>query len=55
MSFKVSGNMSLDMQFEVGGKVICLEVSEHGLNIQMDGGMTFSVPVGNKAHGKKAA
>ncbi len=45
MSFKVEGNMSIDLQFEVGGKVVCLEVTEKGLSIQMDGGVTFTVPV----------
>lgn len=49
MSFKVSGDLNLDLQFEIDGKVICLEVAESGLRIQMEGGVTFSVPV------KKAA
>jgi hypothetical protein len=51
MSFKVSGQMNLELQFDIGGKVVCLEVSEHGLSIQMEGGMTFNVPV----HDKKVA
>lgn len=45
MSFKVSGELNLDLQFEIGGKVVCLEVTESGLHIQMEGGVTFSVPV----------
>lgn len=49
MSFKVSGEMNLELQFDIDGKVVCIEVNEEGLHLQMDGGMTFTVPV------KKAA
>ncbi len=45
MSFKVEGQMTIDLQFDVGGKVVSLEVSESGLTIQMEGGVTFTVPV----------
>ncbi|HXH74923.1 MAG TPA: hypothetical protein VNJ08_08160 [Bacteriovoracaceae bacterium] len=45
MSFKVSGDINLELQFDIGGKIVCLEVNENGLNIQMEGGMTFSVPL----------
>ena len=45
MSFKVSGNLTLDLQFDIGGKVLTLEVTEEGLSIEMEGGMKFSVPV----------
>ncbi len=52
MSFKVSGDLNMELQFDIGGKVVCLEVTEAGLNIQMEGGVTFHVPVGD--HKKSA-
>lgn len=55
MSFKVHGQLNLELQFDIGGKVISLEVTEEGLNIQMEGGMKFYVPVNEKTSSKKAA
>jgi hypothetical protein len=54
MSFKVQGNLALDLQFDIGGKVVTLEVTETGLTIEMEGGVRFSVPVGEKSSHKKA-
>lgn len=54
MMFKVQGEMNVELQFEVGGKTIMLEVSETGLTIQMEGGVTFSVPVSDAQSMKKA-
>jgi len=54
MTFKVQGELNLELQFEVGGKTIMLEVSETGLNIQMEGGVKFSVPVSAAQSLKKA-
>jgi hypothetical protein len=54
MSFKVSGDINLELQFDIGGKVVNLNVTESGLNIEMEGGMSFKVPLSNTAH-KKAA
>lgn len=54
MSFKVQGEMNLDLLFEVGGKTISLSVSEEGLCIQMEGGINFNVPVNEKTSAKKA-
>ncbi len=54
MSFKVHGQLTLELQFDIGGKVVCLEVTESGLNIEMEGGMKFTVPVGEKSVLKKA-
>lgn len=54
MSFKVQGDMNLELSFEIGGKTIALEVTEAGLTIQMEGGMTFSVPVSDAHSVKKA-
>ena len=54
MSFKVQGDLNLELAFDIGGKTIKLEVSETGLNIQMEGGVTFSVPVSDAHSIKKA-
>jgi len=54
MSFRVQGELTIDLQFDIGGKVVCLEVSEHGLTIEMDGGAKFTVPVSEKSSLKKA-
>lgn len=54
MSFKVQGNLTLELQFEIGGKVVALEVTESVLSIEMEGGVKFSVPVHEKASLKKA-
>lgn len=54
MSFKVQGNLTLDLQFDIGGKVVTLEVTESGLSIEMEGGVKFSVPVSEKSSFKKA-
>lgn len=54
MAFKVQGDMNLELSFEIGGKTIQLEVTEAGLSIQMEGGVTFSVPVSDAHSVKKA-
>jgi|GEM_PF-1519439 len=53
MTFKVQGDLTMDLQFDVAGKVVRLEVNETGLNVCMDGGVTFSVPF-EKSHKKTA-
>jgi hypothetical protein len=54
MSFKVQGDITLDLSFDIGNKVISLHVTESGLSIEMEGGMKFTVPVGEKSDLKKA-
>ncbi len=54
MSFNVQGNLTLDLQFEIGGKVVMLEVTEQGLSIEMEGGVKFTVPVTEVSSIKKA-
>jgi hypothetical protein len=54
VSFKVQGDLTLDLQFEIGGKVVMLEVTEQGLSIEMEGGVKFSVPVTEANSIKKA-
>lgn len=54
MSFKVQGDISLELQFDIGGKVVSLNVSETGLEIELQGGMKFTVPVSETTNLKKA-
>ena len=54
LSFKVQGDLNLELHFEVGGKNIALEVTDKGLTIQMDGGISFTVPVSDAQSYKKA-
>ena len=54
MSFKVQGDLNLELQFDIGGKMVSLDVTESGLTITMDGGMTFTVPLHGKPHSKVA-
>jgi hypothetical protein len=54
IKFKVSGNLSLDLELEMGEQVVSLNVSESGLSIEMDGGVKFTIPNQVKAGHKKA-
>ncbi len=54
MSFNVQGSLTLDLQFNIAGKTVSLEVTEAGLSIEMEGGVRFTVPVGDKTPFKKA-
>ncbi len=54
MSFKVQGDLKLELQFSIGGKVVMLEVTEAGLSIEMEGGVKFTVPVTESTSLKKA-
>ena len=54
MNFKIQGNITMELQFDIGGKVVALEVTETGLTIAMEGGMKFTLPVGEKESFKKA-
>ncbi len=50
MSFQVAGQMSVELCFEVGGKVINFYVSEQdGVVIELEDGAKFSLPVSHKA------
>lgn len=51
MNFKVQGDITLSLQFDIGGKSVSLEVTESGLDIEMDGGMKFTVPLAAKKAG----
>lgn len=54
MSFKVSGDLTLELAFDIGGQTVALEVTESGLSIEMEGGMKFTVPMKQKSELKKA-
>lgn len=54
MSFNIQGSLTLDLQFNISGKTVSLEVTESGLAIEMEGGIRFTVPVGEKSPFKKA-
>jgi len=49
MTFKVSGNMFLELRFEVNGQCVDLGVDEKGLNITLDNGAFFRVPLKKSA------
>lgn len=55
MSFRVQGNLTLELQFEIGSRMVGIEINESGLQILMDGGMTFNVPLEEKKSSKKSA
>ena len=55
MSFKVEGDMKLDLAFNISGSEVQLSVNEHGLEIGLEGGAKFSVPLSKTHHHKKAA
>ena len=54
MSFKVSGDLTLELVFDIGGQTVSLEVTESGLSIEMESGMKFTVPMKQKSELKKA-
>jgi hypothetical protein len=55
LSFKVEGQMSLSLAFEVNGQSVSLDISEAGLQIQMESGATFNLPMSQSGAAKKAA
>ncbi len=49
MDFCVPAHCGLDLTFNMGGKKFCVAISEeHGLEIQLDDGFRFSVPLEKK-------
>lgn len=55
MSFHVEGDMKFDLSFHISGKYVGLTVTEHGLEIGLDGGVKFTVPVQEGHKVKKAS
>ena len=54
MDFSVEGNMKMNLFFKVGGKTVHLHVNEGAFEIELEGGMKFSIPVHEQSD-KKAA
>ena len=54
MDFSVEGNMKMNMFFKVSGKTVHLHVNEGAFEIELEGGMKFSIPVHEQSD-KKAA
>ena len=47
MDFSISGDMQIQLSFTVAGQVVKLHVDEEsGFKIEMDGGATFCLPLG---------
>jgi hypothetical protein len=56
MSFDLVGDMTMNMNFKVGGQSFQLSVNaENGLVIQMEGGASFNLPIHQSVSNKKAA
>jgi hypothetical protein len=55
MSFSVEGDMKLDLSFNVSGKIVNLNISENGFELELDGGMKFSIPLDEASSHKKVA
>jgi hypothetical protein len=55
MNFHVEGDMKLDLSFNISGKVVHLNINEHGFELELEGGMKFSIPLDEAHSHKKAA
>ena len=53
MSFKVEGDMRLDLSFNIAGKEVQVNVSENGLEIGLGDGAKFTLPLGESVHKHK--
>lgn len=55
MSFNVEGDMKLDLSFNISGKNVSLNISEEGFELELEGGVKFSIPLNEVDASKKAA
>lgn len=55
MSFHVEGNMKLSLAFTINGEEVKLNVTEDGLAIVMESGVSLNVPVKSVSSKKKVA
>jgi hypothetical protein len=55
MSFKIEGEVSMELGFEVGGEHLQLNIDEHHLHLTLSSGASFSFPLNEKLKSKKAA
>lgn len=54
MNFSVHGDMKLNLNFDIAGKVVALHIDEDGFEIEVDGGMKFSIPTSAQSVKKSA-
>lgn len=54
MSFSVHGDMKLNLSFDFGGKCVEIHIDEDGFEIEVDGGMKFSIPADSNSFKKSA-
>jgi len=55
MNFSVEGDMKLDLSFMIGHNEVKLHVTDQGLEIELEGGAKFSLPVSSPVESKKVA
>lgn len=55
IKFHVQGELKLDLEFNISGKMVTLSVSEEELSILMEGGMKFSLPIHDQRPLKKVS
>ncbi len=55
LSFKVEGQMTVTLAFEVNGQYVSLAVSDEGLSIETESGAKFTLPLSKVEAYKKAA
>ena len=55
MNFSVEGDMKLNLNFNISGKVVSLHIAEDHFSIELDGGMSFNIPFDHAQENKKAA
>jgi hypothetical protein len=55
MTFKVEGQMNINLSFEIGTESVSLLVGEDGLTINLLNGTCFKVPIKNATSFKKSA
>lgn len=54
MNFSVEGDMKMNLFFNIAGKSVSLHIQDGAFEIELEGGMKFSVPV-SEQESKKAA
>lgn len=55
LTFKVEGEMTVSLNFEVNGQTVALEVTSEGLCIETETGAKFSLPMQPATAARKAA
>lgn len=53
MSFHIEGDMKLNLNFCFAGKSVDLHITDEGFEIEVDGGMKFTIPVASETKLKK--